>query len=290
MIQRLETPELARAWCAEERGLGRSLGFVPTMGALHEGHLGLVRRAREENDRVCVSVFVNPLQFNEPADFERYRRDFEGDADLLGASGCDMAFTGTLAQFFPESDGTLEGVEREDPGPSAAGLEGTYRPGHFDGVATIVRRLFEVVRPDRGYFGQKDFQQALVVSDIARRLGYPEVVVCPTSREDSGLARSSRNEQLSDQERDQAVSIHAALTAARELWGTGERRPAELAAAMGRVLELSPLQVEYAEVRDPEHWTGTAPTEALERAVALVAAKLGPVRLIDNLRLDDEVL
>jgi len=153
-------------------------------------------------------------------------------------------------------------------------------------VATIVQRLFEVVHPDRAYFGQKDFQQALVVGEIARRLGYPEVVVCPTSREEAGLARSSRNEQLTDEQRVHALAIHDALCAARDLWSAGERRPAELTAAMGRVLEAGPLCVEYAAVRDPEHWSGTGPTEPLERAVALIAGTLGKVRLIDNLRLD----
>jgi len=287
MIHRFENPDLARGWCAEERGHGRTLGFVPTMGALHEGHLGLVRRAREENDRVCVSVFVNPLQFDDPGDYERYRRDFEGDAGLLAEHGCDMAFTGTLEQFFPRSGGSLEAVARVDPGPVAEGLEGTFRPGHFAGVATIVQRLFEVVRPTRAYFGAKDFQQTLVVAEVARRMDGPEIVVCPTSREASGLARASRNEQLAPDQRREAATLHRALVAARERWRAGERSAAELAAAMGRVLEPAPLAVEYAEVRDPERWTATAPDAPLERAVALVAAKLGRVRLIDNLRLDD---
>lgn len=287
MIHRLDTPDLARAWCAEERGRGRSIGLIPTMGALHEGHFGLVRRAAEENDRVSVSVFVNPLQFNKAADFEDYRRDFDGDADLLAEHGCDMAFTGTLEQFFPGSEGLLENVPRVDPGPCAAGLEDVYRPGHFEGMATIVQRLFEVARPDRAYFGWKDFQQVLIAQDVGRRLGYTEVVGCSTSREAGGLARSSRNERLSDSQRVEALVIHRALCAARDLWSTGERRPGELAAAMRNVLEPSPLDVEYAAVRDPESWTGEEPAGPLERGVALIAGNLGTARLIDNLRLDE---
>src|SRR5678816_4129491 len=145
------------------------------MGALHAGHLALVRAALAENDRVCVSVFVNPLQFDEKKDFERYPRDLAGDAQALARTGCSMVFTGTLAQFFPGDvlpEGGLRPAAMRDPGPRAVGLEGDLRPGHFAGVATIVARLFEIVRPDVAYFGQKDFQQTLVVQDLARALGY----------------------------------------------------------------------------------------------------------------------
>ena len=288
VITRLEDPDSAARWCAVERGAGRTLGLVPTMGALHEGHLGLVRRAVAENDRACVSVFVNPLQFDERADFERYPRDLARDAELLAEVGCDMVFTGALGQFFPGSGGDIDRVERRDPGPAAASLEGEHRPGHFDGVATIVARLFEVVRPDRAYFGLKDFQQSLVVAHLARALGFPEVVACPTSREPSGLARSSRNELLSAAQRDEAAAIHRALAAARRFWAAGERDPGELAAGMRRVLEGTSLAVEYAELRDPGAWTPEQPAGPLERAVALIAARAGAVRLIDNLRLDGD--
>jgi pantoate--beta-alanine ligase len=288
VIQLLEDPASAAEWCAARRAEGRSLGFVPTMGALHEGHLGLVRRAVEENDRACVSVFVNPLQFDEAADFERYPRDLGRDAELLDSTGCHMVFTGTLEQFFPASGGDLRRVPRRDPGPTAVSLEGEWRPGHFDGVATIVARLFEVVRPDRAYFGLKDFQQSLVVADVARSLGYPEVVPCPTAREPSGLARSSRNELLTHEQRAEAAAIHRALSAARAGWSAGERSPGELAERMRAVLEATSLKVEYAELRDPERWTPEQPERPLERAVALIAARAGPVRLIDNLRLDGD--
>jgi len=285
MPQVFATPARAREWLAARRP--SSLGFVPTMGALHEGHLSLVRRARAENELVCVSVFVNPLQFNDAKDFERYPRDFEGDARAVVGAGCELVFSGTLADFFPESGGARESIAAASAGPAGLGLEGAFRPGHFDGVATIVQRLFEIVRPTRAYFGAKDFQQTLVVRDVARRLGYPQIVVCPTSREASGLARSSRNTLLSPGDRERAPRIYAALCAARAAWRErGVRAANELSAVMLRALEGSGLQPEYAQVRDPERWTADEPNFPLERGVALIAARAGAVRLIDNLRLD----
>jgi len=286
MLARLPDPAAAREWCRRVRAGGESLGFVPTMGALHQGHLSLVAAARRECARVCVSVFVNPLQFDDPRDFERYPRDLDGDCALLERAGCDMAFSGTLAQFFPESGGRREAIAWRDPGPCAEGLEGEHRPGHFAGVATIVARLFDVVRPDAAFFGAKDFQQTLVVRELARALGGPRVVVCPTEREPSGLARASRNQRLTPQGREDAVAIHRALLAARAGWVEGLRDAGELAARARGVLERSVLEAEYVEVRDPQRWTAKAPREPLERAVALVAARCGEVRLIDNLRLD----
>lgn len=277
MITTFSEPAAAARWCAELRERGRPVGFVPTMGALHEGHLGLVRRARAENAAVCVSIFVNPLQFDDPRDFERYPRDFAGDARLLEEAGASMVFTGTLARFFPDGRPALE-----EPGPAAAGLEGALRPGHFAGVATIVRRLFELVRPARAYFGQKDFQQTLVVRDLARRLGFPPVVVCPTAREASGLALSSRNAFLAPEEREQAFAIARALAAARACWQSGERNPAQLARVLREPLDRPPFELQYATVRDPEHWTAEEPRAPLALAVALIALKLGSVRLIDN--------
>ncbi len=287
MIVELDTPADARRWCA-----GRArLGFVPTMGALHEGHLELVRRAALENDAACASVFVNPLQFGDAQDFERYRRDFAGDARLLESVGCAMVFTGTLAGFFPgelRADGSLPPTALLDPGPCAIGLEGDHRPGHFAGVATIVARLFDVVRPARAYFGAKDFQQTLVVKDLARRNGGPEIVVCPTSREPSGLARSSRNERLSDVERGRATALVRALRTARDEWQKGLRQAASLRKCMHDSLVRDRIEIDYAEVRDPDAWTRSEPAGSLERAVALIAARVGGVRLIDNMRLDDE--
>jgi len=268
MIAKLDDPARAGAWCTEARSRHASLGFVPTMGALHEGHLALVRRAVAENDRVCASVFVNPLQFNERRDYELYPRDFDADARLLESAGCAMAFTGTLESFFPRdvtADGTLAPGAMRDPGPHALGLEGDLRPGHFAGVATIVARLFDIVQPTRAYFGAKDFQQTLVVRDLAKRPNGPEIRVCPTVREPSGLARSSRNERLSPAGRDNATAIVRALESVRERWRAGARD---------------------APLRDPERWTREEPSGTLVRAVALVAARVDGVRLIDNMRLD----
>ena len=191
MITRLDTPQEAREWCAAAR---RPLGFIPTMGALHEGHLSLVRAALDECAACVVSVFVNPLQFDDPGDLERYPRDLDTDARLLEEVGGDMVFTGTLAGFFPDElvDGALPPARLVDPGPAARGLEGALRAGHFAGVATIVDRLFDVVIPDRAYFGRKDLQQCLVVRDLAARRGDPEVVTCSTAREDDGVINVGR--------------------------------------------------------------------------------------------------
>lgn len=288
-MERWIDPAQAARWCASADERGLAVGFVPTMGALHEGHLELVRRAARENDAALVSVFVNPLQFNDPVDFERYPRDFDGDAALLEAAGCTAVFTGDAASFFGTAD--LARVPRVDPGPAARGLEGEHRPGHFEGVATIVRRLFQIVRPTRAYFGEKDFQQTLVVRHLAKALGYPEVVVCPTSREPSGLARSSRNARLTAGERGRATALSAGLAETQRSWRAGERDPLRLEAALAAALARAEIEPEYAAVRDPHHWTGRErPPGPLQQAQALVAARIGAVRLIDNLRLDGPVL
>lgn len=281
-LVRLDSVEAGRAWCAASAAEGGSLGFVPTMGALHEGHLELVRRASRENDRVCVSIFVNPLQFNDPADLERYPRDFAGDARMLAAAGCSMVFTGTLEQFFPEG----ADAARRDPGPAAIGMEGEFRPGHFGGVATIVDRLFDVVGPTRAYFGAKDFQQCLVVEELARsRGGTPEIVRCPTVRSADGLALASRNALLEGEAVVDALVLSRALTAARTAWEQGLRDAGVLTGVLREALEHPRIEVEYAEIRDPGAWTPAAPTGPMERAVALVAAKVGGVRLLDNMEL-----
>ena len=261
------------------------------MGALHAGHLALVAAARSECERVCVSLFVNPLQFDDPRDLERYPRDLDGDREQLAAAGCDMLFTGTLEGFFPgrlTEDGHLPATQLVDPGPGALGLEGDSRPGHFTGVATICRRLFELVEPERAYFGRKDYQQCLVVRDLARARGGPHVIVCPTVREPDGLALSSRNALLTPAERERAPALFAALSRTREDWRAGERRARELARRLRSELERAGLALEYAGVRDAMAWTAEAPEGELEHAVALAAVRLGEVRLIDNLPLSEE--
>ncbi|HED65846.1 MAG TPA: pantoate--beta-alanine ligase [Planctomycetes bacterium] len=300
-LVRLHDPAAAERFLAAERASGKTVGFVPTMGALHEGHLGLVRAAAAENDLAAVSIFVNPLQFDDPRDLERYPRDFDADAELLAGAGCALAFTGSLGGFFPGARSTAD-VVSADPGPAARGLEGEHRAGHFEGVATIVRRLFEIVRPERAYFGEKDFQQTLVVRHVSRVLreeGGPdvEIRVCGTSREDDGLARSSRNLLLDPTARARAVSLSRGLFAARAAWRGGERDVDALETVLRGELVGEGIETEYAVVLDPDRWgewiAGSASrAEPLVRARALVAAKVWgesgrerAVRLIDNLSL-----
>ena len=281
----LDSPTEAARWCSAQRDHGRTIGFVPTMGALHSGHLSLVTRACNENTACCASIFINPLQFEDAEDYDAYPRDTESDLALLKSHGCDMVFMGSLHQFFPEISDINE-IKTLSAGPHGSGLEGQFRPGHLDGVTTIVERLFRTVGAARVYFGEKDFQQTLVVSDLARDMGYPEVVVCPTVREDSGLALSSRNVLLSTDEKTRAQRIYPALLAARDAWSSGERDPGRLSAIMMECLSLDGLVVEYAEVRDPGHWISEPQVTPLEHAQALIAVRVGSVRLIDNLRLD----
>ena len=281
----LDSPTEAARWCSAQRDHGRTIGFVPTMGALHSGHLSLVTRACNENTACCASIFINPLQFEDAEDYDAYPRDTESDLALLKSHGCDMVFMGSLHQFFPEISDINE-IKTLSAGPHGSGLEGQFRPGHLDGVTTIVERLFRTVGAARVYFGEKDFQQTLVVSDLARDMGYPEVVVCPTVREDSGLALSSRNVLLSTDEKTRAQRIYPALLAARDAWSSGERDPGRLSAIMMECLSLDGLVVEYAEVRDPGRWISQPQATPLEHGQALIAVRVGSVRLIDNLRLD----
>ena len=218
--------------------------------------------------------------------------DLAGDARLLAEVGCAMVFTGSLEGFFPGElvDGELPAAAYIHPGPGAAGLEGEYRPGHLEGVATIVDRLFEVVEPTRAYFGAKDFQQCLVVQHVAdRRGGRPEVVRCPTVREHSGIAMSSRNTLLKGAACEEALVISKGLRAAKAAWDAGERDVASLTRQLRDVVSVPGIDVEYAEVRDPGNWTLEAPGGALDRAVGLVAANVGGVRLIDNMEFDEGV-
>lgn len=288
---RLTSVEEARAWCRAARADGGSLGFIPTMGALHSGHLELVRRAAAENDRVAVSVFVNPLQFNDPKDLESYPRDFEGDAKKLASVGCSMAFTGTLPEFFPDELDASGGLKAEHliaPGPGAEALEGTFRPGHFAGVATICDRLFDVVEPTRAYFGAKDFQQCLVVEALAeRRGGRPEIVRCDIVRSSAGLALASRNLLLSEDAKVEALAISRALRKVRAAWRGGLRDADTLAEMLTHALDAPGINLEYGEIRNPADWRAETPSGLIDQAVALVAASVGGVRLIDSMLLSD---
>jgi pantoate--beta-alanine ligase len=258
----------------------RRVGFVPTLGALHEGHLALVRRARELSDRVIASVFVNPTQFGPGEDFEAYPRDPERDAELLAGAGCDLLFLPEVETVYPPGDVTVVEVA----GPPAEGLEADHRPGHFRGDASVVTRLFHLVGCELAVFGEKDAQQLAVVRRLVRDLHLPvEIVAHPTVREADGLAMSSRNAYLSLEERRAAPALHRALTAAREAIEGGERDAGALRRAMSAVLDAEPLvEPEYAEVVDAE--TFRPVTEVRGRLVLPVAARVGRTRLIDNLQ------
>jgi pantoate--beta-alanine ligase len=273
--RRIESPAGLRAWSDAARCAGQRVGLVPTMGALHAGHVSLVRRARDECDRTVVSVFVNPLQFIPGEDYERYPRQLDADLDVLRSEGVDAAYLPTVETMYPAGATTRVRVtELEDV------LEGACRPGHFEGVATVVLKLFEAARPDRAYFGQKDAQQAAVVTRLARDLDTGvEVVVCPTVREADGLALSSRNAYLRGRERRAARCLFLALRAANARFLAGERAPGALRAEMRAVLAAEPAaRVDYAEVVDERTFHGPG-------TLAVLAVRIGETRLIDNHRL-----
>ena len=261
----------------EYRHAGKSLGLVPTMGALHEGHLSLIRRCRAENDVEIMSLFVNPAQFNRRDDLDRYPRDLEGDSRMAQAAGVDIIFAPTAVGMYPKGYMTYVTVEQ-----LTERWEGASRPGHFRGVATACTKLFTICRPHRAYFGQKDYQQSLVVRRLAADLNLDlEIVVLPTVREADGLALSSRNVLLGPEERRQARVLSRALFHAQEDVRSGERDAGLLAAAIEAHIKSAPLAVlDYVGVCDPE--TLEPLDEIKGKAVAVVAASFGSTRLIDN--------
>jgi len=260
--------------------LDRSVAFVPTMGALHEGHISLVRIARERADRVIASVFVNPTQFAANEDLSRYPRQPEKDAGMLAAAGCDVLFLPDVDTIYPP--GHTAFVE---PGGPAEGLEGAFRPGHFRGVATVVLGLFNLVRPDVAVFGKKDAQQVAVVRQMVRDLHVPvEVAAAETVREADGLAMSSRNVYLSPAERQAASVLHRALVAAEQAITGGERRGDAVRQILRRVLESEPLaRIDYADAVDGQTFQ---PLDVVRGQVVLpLAVWIGGTRLIDNFQL-----
>jgi pantoate--beta-alanine ligase len=257
-----------------------SVGFVPTMGALHEGHLSLVRLARGRSDRVVASVFVNPTQFGPNEDFSRYPRQPEEDGAMLASAGCDLLFLPEVETVYPPGNTTFV-----DLGEPSVGLEGHCRPGHFRGVATVVCGLLNLVQPDVAVFGEKDAQQLAVVRRMVRDLHIPvDVVAGPTVREEDGLAMSSRNAYLSPDERRAAGVLYRALSAARRAIEAGERRGDEIRRVLAATLNSEPMaRVEYAEVVDAETFR---PLEVLSgRLVLPLAVRVGGTRLIDNFQL-----
>lgn len=257
-----------------------SIGLVPTMGALHDGHLSLVRHARAHDDTVVASIFVNPTQFGPGEDYARYPRDPDRDLALLRDLGTDAVFMPPAADVYPEGFDTYVQVEK-----LTQRLEGSHRPGHFRGVATVVTKLFNVVQPHRAYFGQKDAQQLAVIRRLALDLDLSvEVVGLPTVREPDGLAMSSRNVYLSPKQRQAAVVLHRSLEAAQELWRSGVRDASRIRARMNEVLAAEPLaRIDYVSVADAET---LEELETVDRpALVSLAVRLGKTRLIDNVTL-----
>jgi len=253
------------------------LGFVPTMGYLHEGHLALVRQAKAENASVAVSIFVNPTQFGPNEDFRQYPRDSKRDLAFLEGEGTDLVFMPPVEEIYPP--GFDKWVE---VGRLGRRLEGASRPGHFRGVATVVARLFELVKPDRAYFGQKDAQQLLVVKKMVADLGMSlEVIAVPTVREPDGLAMSSRNTYLNPEERKQAVALYQALSLARRLYNDGEKDAEVIRRRMTALIQKEPLAaIDYISIADAQ--TMEELEEVKPPALVSMAVKIGKTRLIDN--------
>lgn len=259
------------------RQQGKSVGFVPTMGALHAGHIALVQQSRKENDITVCSIFVNPVQFNDKKDLEKYPRTPEADSKMLEDAGCDILFMPTVQEMYPEPDtrkfsfGALEQV-----------MEGAHRPGHFNGVAVVVSRLFDIVEPGKAYFGQKDYQQLAIVRSMVKQLGLKvEIVGHPIVREADGLAMSSRNVRLSAEERKEAALIPSTLFKVKEM--AGKATVKELKAFAEEQVNSNPhMQLDYFEIADTETLQPVDAIQPGKGAVACIAVKLGPVRLIDN--------
>jgi pantoate--beta-alanine ligase len=266
-----------RAILDGERAAGRSVGFVPTMGYLHDGHASLMRAARADTDVVVASIFVNPLQFGAGEDLDAYPRDLDRDTELTAASGVDLLFTPAVEEMYPRPVLTTVTVAQV-----SEGLEGASRPTHFSGVATVVAKLFSIVGPCRAYFGAKDFQQVAVVRRMTEDLSLPvEVVACPTRREPDGLAMSSRNVYLTPEERAAAPVVYTALRSGAAAIAAGERDPATVRELMAQIIEAEPLaQLDYAEVVDTDSFTVPEPLDGNLRLLA--AVRFGRARLIDN--------
>ncbi|NWG33964.1 MAG: pantoate--beta-alanine ligase [Chloroflexi bacterium] len=266
---------------AARLSLDGTVGFVPTMGFLHEGHLSLIRRAKEECTHVVVSIFVNPTQFGPQEDLFRYPRDIERDLKLIAPLGVDLVWMPTTEIMYPQGYQTWVEVEA-----MTRPLEGAVRPGHFRGVTTVVTKLFNAVQPHKSYFGQKDAQQAAVIRQMVKDLNFPiEIVVCPTMREPDGLAMSSRNVYLDPEQRKAATILFRSLSAAKELYETGERNAETLRKRMKEILASEPLaQVQYVSCADYDSLEEL--TEIKSKTLLSMAVFIGGTRLIDNFVLE----
>jgi pantoate--beta-alanine ligase len=271
-----------REFLHKEQAIGRTVGFIPTMGALHEGHLSLISCSKAENDITACSIFVNPIQFNNKNDLEKYPRSVEADLRILEKAGCDVVFTPSVDEMYPEdivenlniNFGLLDKI-----------LEGLHRPGHFNGVAIVVKKLFDIIQPQKAYFGKKDYQQLMVIRSMIKQLDYPvQIVPCPIIREKDGLAMSSRNMRLTIGERQMAPMIYNVLSEVKEK--TGSMTVAELKNWALKKFEENPaFNIEYFEISNKETLEPLINWKEKENSIILIAVFLGDIRLIDNLEL-----
>lgn len=268
----------ARKAIAEARNADRKIAFVPTMGALHAGHTSLIDAAKTSGAWIVVSIYVNPTQFGPKEDFAAYPRTLETDKATCERAGADLVFVPSNEEMYPVSDQT-----RVQPGPLAEKLCGPFRPGHFEGVCTVVAKLFNIVQPDSAYFGQKDAQQAVIIERMVEDLRMPlKIVVCPTVREADGLAMSSRNVRLNPEERKMALCLYRALCAGRDRLLGGEASLGRIVAAMRAIIaEYPEIKVDYLSIADPK--TLETPVQLADRLLIAGAIRIGQTRLIDNI-------
>lgn len=266
-------------WCTEQKQAGKTIGLVPTMGYLHQGHLALVREARRSCDIVVVSIFVNPIQFGAGEDFEEYPRDLEKDSRLLEEEKVDAVFAPAIREMYPLHYSTYVEVT----GEIGEKLCGQSRPGHFKGVTTVVSKLFHICQPDRAFFGQKDAQQVMIIEKMVQELNFPLTIVrVPIVREADGLAMSSRNVYLSAGQREQALVLNRSLQAARELIESGQRDVVQVKKLIEDIINTSPeASIVYSEIYDARDLTSIE--EIKDRVLIALAVKFGTTRLIDNL-------
>ena len=272
-----------KSYITDCRAAGRTIGFVPTMGALHQGHVSLLQIAKAQNDVVICSIFVNPTQFNNADDFTHYPKTLEPDLDKCRAAGCDAVFVPDVNEMYGKPT-----VLTFNFGPLEAVMEGAHRPGHFNGVATIVSKLFNMVQPTRAYFGQKDLQQFAIIQQLVRDLSFDiELVCCPILREEDGLAMSSRNVRLSAEERQLAPQIYQALLKGKEKLPAGTIKEA-VTAILAHLRQFPEITPEYAEVVNADTLQPVAHVSDARSLAICIAVQLGPVRLIDNVVVEKE--
>ncbi len=276
-----ETIKSVRSLVKAARSGGKKVGLVPTMGALHVGHISLIEAAVEKCDFVVVSIFVNPTQFVPGEDFEKYPRPLEADLEICRKAGVDVVFAPTPGQMYPAENITWVSVEK-----LTESLCGPFRPGHFRGVTTVCTKLFNIVAPDIAYFGQKDAQQAIVIRRMVADLNMPlEIAICPTVREPNGLAISSRNKYLTEQQKKDAANIYKSLQKCRQMIDAGVKETTEIITEMSKILQQVPsIEIEYISIVDAETLRNI--DQIAGKVLAAVAVKIGPARLIDNILVD----